>query len=68
MAPVSSKEFLDIQATIGRGFTLKHVRDMIRVYSQTQFKFINQQWTQSTTAFYVVLNSAPWKNRMLIKT
>ena len=32
-APASSKEFLDIQATIECGFTLKHVRDMIRTYS-----------------------------------
>ena len=28
------KEFLDIQATIECGFTLKHVRDMTRRYSQ----------------------------------
>ena len=33
-APASSKEFLDIQANIERGFTLKRVRDMIRIYSQ----------------------------------
>ena len=33
-APASSKEFLDIQATIERGFTLKRVRDMTRTYSQ----------------------------------
>ena len=32
--PASSKEFLDIQATIECGFTLKRVRDMIRTYSQ----------------------------------
>ena len=31
---VSSKEFLDIQATIECGFTLKSVSDMIRTYSQ----------------------------------
>ena len=29
-----SKEFLDIQATIECGFTLKRVRDMIITYSQ----------------------------------
>ena len=29
-----SKEFLDIQATIEYGFTLKRVRDMTRTYSQ----------------------------------
>ena len=31
--PASSKEFLDIQATIECGFTLKHVRDMTKTYS-----------------------------------
>ena len=31
--PVSSKEFLDIQATIECEFTLERVRDMIRAYS-----------------------------------
>ena len=34
MAPASSKEFLDIQATVERGFTLKLVRDMIKTYNQ----------------------------------
>ena len=29
-APAASKEFLDIQATIECGFTLKRVRDMIK--------------------------------------
>ena len=32
--PVSIMKFLDIQATIECGFTLKRVRDMIRTYSQ----------------------------------
>ena len=32
--PVSSKEFMDIQAIIECGFTLKRVHDMIRTYSQ----------------------------------
>ena len=32
-APASRKEFLDIQATIKCGFTLKRVRDMTRTYS-----------------------------------
>ena len=31
--PASSKEFLNIQATIERGFILTHVRDLIRTYS-----------------------------------
>ena len=30
---VSSKEFLDVQATIECGFTLKRIRDMVRTYS-----------------------------------
>ena len=34
MAPVSSKEFLDIQTNIECGFTLKRVRDMIKTSSQ----------------------------------
>ena len=34
IAPVSSKEFLDIKANIECGFTLKYVRDMIRTYRQ----------------------------------
>ena len=32
--PVLSKEFLDIQATMECGFTLKHVSDMIKTYHQ----------------------------------
>ena len=34
IAPVSSKDFLDIQATTEYGFTLNRVRDMIRTYNQ----------------------------------
>ena len=34
--PALSKEFLDIQATRECGFTLKHVADMTRTYSQMQ--------------------------------
>ena len=33
-APALNKEFLDIQANIECGFTLKRVRDMTRTYSQ----------------------------------
>ena len=33
-APASSKEFLDIQATIECGFTLKRVRDMTKTYNR----------------------------------
>ena len=34
IAPVSSKEFLNIQATLECEFSLKCIRDMIRTYSQ----------------------------------
>ena len=34
--PVLSKDFIDIQATIECGFTLKLVRDMIKAFSQKQ--------------------------------
>ena len=33
-APASTKEFLDIQAIIECGFTLKRVRGMTRTYNQ----------------------------------
>ena len=36
IAPVSSKEFLDIQATIECGFTLKRVCDMIKTYNRNK--------------------------------
>ena len=36
IAPVSSKEFLDIQTAIDCGFILKRVRDMIITYSQSK--------------------------------
>ena len=39
IAAVSSKEVLDIQATIECGFTLKHVRDMIKTYIQPKKYF-----------------------------
>ena len=32
--PAWSKDFLDIQATIKSRFTLEHVDDMVRTYSQ----------------------------------
>ena len=34
ITPILSKEFLEIQATVECGFTLKHICDMIRTYSQ----------------------------------
>ena len=42
-APVSSKKFLEIQATIECRFTLKRARDMKITYSQTQSnKYVKQ--------------------------
>ena len=38
MAAASSKEFLDIQATVECGFILKLVRDMIKTYNQMHRK------------------------------
>ena len=38
-APASSKEFLDIQAYIECGFTLKRVPDMIRTYIHANLIF-----------------------------
>ena len=35
-----SEEFLDIQATIKCGFTLKRVREMTRTYSQSRTEFL----------------------------
>ena len=42
MAPVLSNEFLEIQATIERGFVLKRVRDMIRIKNiqSQEFKIV----------------------------
>ena len=39
IAPASSKEFLDIQATIECGFTLKRVRDMTTTYRALQCNY-----------------------------
>ena len=40
-----SKKFLDIQATIECGFTLRHLRGMIRTYIQTH----HTDWLVLTT-------------------
>ena len=49
-APASSKEFLDIQATIECGFTLKRVRDMIKTCSHiiSNFNYCPLVWMFST--------------------
>ena len=50
IAPVSSKEFLDIQAAIGCGFTLKRIRGMGRAYSEAN------ELKQSVTLYLHLLN------------
>ena len=41
VVPVSSKEFLNIQATIERRFILKRVRDMIVTYNNKSFRQVS---------------------------
>ena len=50
IAPVSSKEFFEIQATIECGFTLKHVRD-IRLYSPIKL-FLGISWVNVLSCPY----------------
>ena len=50
--PASSKEFLDIQAIIECGFTLKCVSDMIRTYNQLNYL----QFFKSAKYVQIVLN------------
>ena len=52
--PASNKEFLDIQATIESGFTLKRIRDMT-TYSQFYFSL-----TLSTSLSLLLLTSLVW--------
>ena len=40
ITPVSSKDFLDIHATMERRFNLKRVREIIRTYSQETNVFV----------------------------
>ena len=55
LAPVSSKEFLDIQAAIECGFTLKRVRDMITTYSQclSCYILLTDQISMSDCLYFV---------------
>ena len=45
MAPASSTEFLDIQATVECGFTFKLVRDMIKTYNQSVKELLKKHKT-----------------------
>ena len=49
--PASSKKFLDIQATKECGFTLKHVRDMIRTYSHKPFFWQHESGQKKVVLF-----------------
>ena len=55
-APASSKEFLDIQATIECGFTLKCIRDMTRTYALFTCSLVEN------LNFYVYIHSSPSEN------
>ena len=55
--PALSKEFVDIQATVEYGFTLKGVSDMIRAYYSFHiFKVIHFQYLLVKKGTEVVYN------------
>ena len=54
-APVLSKEFLDIQATIECGFTLKRVHDMIRTCNQLYMYCLVYSYTILILYFYTTI-------------
>ena len=49
--PASSKEFLDIQATIECEFTLKRVLDMIKTYSHKPFFWQHESGQKKVVLF-----------------
>ena len=53
--PPSSKEFLNIQAALECGFTLKRVRDMIQIYSQRKQLVCLNHWTYKYLSLFVLL-------------
>ena len=55
--PVSSMEFLDIQAIIECRFTLKQLRDMIRTCSQEDLKWISYNKNQHLHPCQSFMNS-----------
>ena len=61
-APALSKEFLDIQATIECGFTLKRVRDMTRTYSQLIILIYSEYFPHSDVLDRIVVcpGLQPW--------
>ena len=52
VAPISSKDFLDIQATTECRFTLKRVCDMIRTYRQMHH---TDKYSQHSSIIWLVL-------------
>ena len=60
-APASSKGFLDIQATIERGFTLKSVRDMTEYTVKCTIQISAQNTVQSFKA-----SLAKWLSVLLL--
>ena len=53
-APASSKEFLDIQATVECGFTLKRLRDMTRTYGPRYVAFYNPWPTLQSKGMHAI--------------
>ena len=68
-APASSKEFLDIQATIECGFTLELVRDMTRTYqlNERKLRFFSYWYIWKNCNSYCELCLA-WCGRKLLSS
>ena len=64
---VSTNEFLDIQAMIERGFTLKCMRDTIRIYSQTHFTDSTHNPAQSFGQFGKLLSVCSQTKRLWVR-
>ena len=61
-APALSKEFLDTQATIVCGFTLKRLCDMTRTYSLVCLKYcILHLFLLPLTLFFFLSFAGDWK-------
>ena len=66
MAPALSKEFLDTQATVECGFTLKLVRDMIKTYNYV-LRFIDKARFMASTLSNLVNNLSKGIHRSKFK-
>ena len=66
-APASNKKFLDIQATIECGFTLKCVRDMTRKYSYNdKLVIIELPFPDFITTLCIMKTISPEKDRSFV--